>query len=85
MSIHILREFSRRWKQKCKVVKFVFDENVFIVKSDFNVCIYLLSVNNLMDNYSAPDLDDVKESVRQGVHKVAARLGSLASDVFNRT
>lgn len=36
---------------------------------------------HLMDNYSAPDLEDVKESVRQGVHKVAAKL----ADVFNRT
>lgn len=45
---------------------------------------FLLLPVNLMDNYSAPDLDDVKESVRQGVHKVAQKLGSLANDVFNR-
>lgn len=43
-------------------------------------------MNQMMDKYSAPDLDldDVKESVRQGVHKVAQKLGSLANDVFNR-
>lgn len=49
-----------------------------------SILFLFLAVNNLMDNYSAPDLDDVKESVRQGVHKVAAKLGSIASDVFNR-
>lgn len=36
---------------------------------------------NLMDNYSAPDMDDVKESLRQGVQKVAQKF----NDVFNRT
>ncbi|XP_073840584.1 ADP-ribosylation factor GTPase activating protein 3 isoform X2 [Musca autumnalis] len=34
-------------------------------------------------NFQAPDLDDVKESVRQGVHKVAGRLSSLANDVMS--
>lgn len=33
-------------------------------------------------NFNAPDLDDVKESVRQGVHKVAGRLSNLANDVM---
>ncbi|EDW44496.1 ADP-ribosylation factor GTPase-activating protein 2 isoform X2 [Drosophila sechellia] len=35
-------------------------------------------------NFSAPDLDveSVKESVRQGVHKVAGRLSNLANDVM---
>ena len=32
-------------------------------------------------NFSGHDLDDVKESVRQGVTKVAGRLSSIASDV----
>ncbi|KAH8372274.1 hypothetical protein KR093_010878 [Drosophila rubida] len=34
-------------------------------------------------NFHAPDLDDVKESVRQGVHKVAGRLSNLANDVMS--
>ncbi|XP_061386890.1 ADP-ribosylation factor GTPase-activating protein 2 [Musca vetustissima] len=34
-------------------------------------------------NFQAPDLDDVKESVRQGVHKVAGRLSNLANDVMS--
>ncbi|XP_017491095.1 PREDICTED: ADP-ribosylation factor GTPase-activating protein 2 [Rhagoletis zephyria] len=34
-------------------------------------------------NFQAPDLDDVKESVRQGVHKVAGRLSSIANDVMS--
>ncbi|XP_067647909.1 ADP-ribosylation factor GTPase-activating protein 2 isoform X2 [Eurosta solidaginis] len=34
-------------------------------------------------NFQTPDLDDVKESVRQGVHKVAGRLSSIANDVMS--
>uniref|UniRef100_A0A182RRW3 Arf-GAP domain-containing protein n=1 Tax=Anopheles funestus TaxID=62324 RepID=A0A182RRW3_ANOFN len=33
--------------------------------------------------YNGPDLEDVRESVRQGVTKVAGRISSLASDVMN--
>ncbi|KAJ6641575.1 ADP-ribosylation factor GTPase-activating protein 2 [Pseudolycoriella hygida] len=34
-------------------------------------------------SYSGPDLDDVKESVRQGVTKVAGRLSSMANDMMS--
>lgn len=34
--------------------------------------------------YNAPDMDDVKESVRQGVTKVAGRLSNMASGVMNQ-
>lgn len=35
------------------------------------------------NNFQAPDLDDVKESVRQGVTKVAGKLSSLANGVMS--
>lgn len=34
-------------------------------------------------HYSGPDLEDVRESVRQGVTKVAGRLSSLASGMMS--
>ncbi|XP_037039955.1 ADP-ribosylation factor GTPase-activating protein 3-like [Bradysia coprophila] len=34
-------------------------------------------------SYSGPDLDDVKESVRHGVTKVAGRLSSMANDMMS--
>lgn len=34
-------------------------------------------------NLQAPDLEDVKESVRQGVTKVAGKLSSLANGVMS--
>lgn len=34
-------------------------------------------------HYTGPDLEDVRESVRQGVTKVAGRLSSLASGVMS--
>lgn len=39
--------------------------------------------NILGPTYSGPDLDDVKESVRQGVTKVAGRLSSMANDMMS--
>lgn len=33
--------------------------------------------------FNAPDLDDVKESVKQGVTKVAGRISSLATNVMS--
>lgn len=37
--------------------------------------------NNM--NFNAPDLEDVRESVRQGVTKVAGKLSTLANDVMS--
>lgn len=34
-------------------------------------------------NFTAPDMDDVKESVRQGVTKVAGKLSNLANDMMS--
>lgn len=50
---------------------------VFVGSSSSNSSGY----NNMQ--YSGPDLDDVKESVRQGVTKVAGRLSSMANDVMS--
>lgn len=41
------------------------------------------SNNSMANNFQAPDLDDVKESVRQGVTKVAGKLSSLANGVMS--
>lgn len=35
------------------------------------------------DNYGGPDMDDVRESVRHGVTKVAGRLSSMANDMMS--
>lgn len=49
-----------------------------------NLISHKLSVLGLSDmHYSGPDLEDVRESVRQGVTKVAGRLSSLASGVMS--
>lgn len=39
--------------------------------------------SGLTSSISAPDLDDVKESVRQGVTKVAGKISSLANGVLS--
>lgn len=36
----------------------------------------------LFFTHQAPDLDEVRESVRQGVTKVAGRLGNIANNVM---
>lgn len=41
------------------------------------------SNQNLLNHIQAPDLEDVKESVKQGVTKVAGRLSSLANGVMS--
>jgi hypothetical protein len=44
--------------------------------------IFLFSDRGAGAGLATPDLDDVKESVRQGVSKVAGRLSNMASGVF---
>ncbi|CAB3362816.1 Hypothetical predicted protein [Cloeon dipterum] len=39
--------------------------------------------NSASASYNSPDLDDVRESVRQGVTKVAGKLSNLANGVMN--
>lgn len=36
------------------------------------------------NNMQAPDMEDVRESVKQGVNKVAGRLSGMASGVMNQ-
>lgn len=62
-----------------KILIFFFSRNLEIL--DF-VVYYYLGYNTGV-NFQTPDLDDVKESVRQGVHKVAGRLSTLANDVMS--
>jgi ADP-ribosylation factor GTPase-activating protein 2/3 len=42
------------------------------------------SSSSYSTNLNAPDLDDVKESVKQGVSKVAGRLSNMASGVMSQ-
>lgn len=43
---------------------------------------FLLGGSRSME-FNTPDLDDVKESVKQGVTKVAGRISSLATNVMS--
>lgn len=40
-------------------------------------------MSGINTTYQPPDLDDVKESVRQGVTKVAGKLSSLANGMMS--
>lgn len=40
-------------------------------------------ITGISSTYQPPDLDDVKESVKQGVTKVAGKLSSLANGVMS--
>jgi ADP-ribosylation factor GTPase-activating protein 2/3 len=42
------------------------------------------SASSYSSNMQAPDMDDVKESVKQGVNKVAGRLSNMASGMMNQ-
>lgn len=47
---------------------------------------FILKLNHFfcnLDNYAGPDMDDVRESVRHGVTKVAGRLSSMANDMMS--
>ena len=41
-------------------------------------------IPDILHSFKAPTMDDVKESVRQGVTKVAGRLSGMASGVMNQ-
>lgn len=43
----------------------------------------MFSETNHQSHFHPPDVDDIKESVRQGVTKVAGKLSSLASGVMS--
>lgn len=62
-----------------EVVRFIY--TIFVSAVYIYIHIFLLEMprNNYGSNLQQYDLDDVKESVRQGVTKVAGKIGSLAN------
>ncbi|EEB13847.1 ADP-ribosylation factor GTPase-activating protein, putative [Pediculus humanus corporis] len=74
---------SNNWERKANLSRF--EGSSSISSADFFGDRYSNSQHqsSLASSISAPDLDDVKESVRQGVTKVAGKISSLANGVLS--
>ena len=74
--------FDFQWERKANLSRF--EGSSSISSSDyFGDGVSNNRNSGLSTSISAPDLDDVKESVRQGVHKVAGKISSLANGVLS--